>query len=110
MITQLTSFQNIGLSSEKITVEVGVRDGEAKTHIVGLADTAVQESKQRVWMALRSSQFHLATCKVNTVNLAPASLRKSGPRYDMPIALGILRANGVLETAQQTLDSMAFIG
>ena len=110
MLTQLVSFQNIGLKSEKIIVEVGIHNGEAKMHIVGLGDTAVQESKRRVWLALRSSGFHVSTCKVTTVNLAPADIRKSGPRYDLPIALGIMRANGVLEVPERKLKSMAFIG
>ena len=110
MLTQLASFQNIGLQSEKIIVEVGIHNGEAKMHIVGLGDTAVQESKRRVWLALRSSGYHVGTCKVTTVNLAPADIRKSGPRYDLPIALGIMRANGILETPEHALASMAFLG
>ncbi len=74
MLTKLTSFQNIGLKSEKVTVEVGaVRGGEEpKFYIVGLGDTAVQESKRRVQMALRSSGFKLASGRTITVNLAPA--------------------------------------
>ena len=110
MLTQLTAFQNIGLQSEQITVEVGSHHGDAKMFIVGLGDTAVQESKQRVWMALRSSGFQLGTCKVTTVNLAPADLRKSGPRYDLPIALGILIANGRLVVSPDKLKTMAFVG
>lgn len=110
MITQLTSFQNIGLHSEKITVEVGTRHGDAKTHIVGLGDTAVQESKQRVWMALRASDLRVATNKITTINLAPADLRKSGPRYDLAIALGVLIANGRLVVPAEKLKTMAFIG
>ena len=110
MLTQLTSFQNIGLQSEKITVEVGSIHGEAKMMIVGLGDTAVQESKQRVWMALRSSSFRIPTGRVTTVNLAPADLRKSGPRYDLPIALGMLIANGLLIVPDKRMKTMAFMG
>ena len=110
MLTQLTSFQNIGLQSERITVEVGYHRGEAKMVIVGLGDTAVQESKQRVWMALRSSGYHLSTGRVTTVNLAPADLRKTGPRYDLSIALGILVANGALVVPEEKLKDMAFVG
>ena len=110
MLTQLTSFQNIGLKSERITVEVGAARGEAKMFIVGLGDTAVQESKQRVWMALRSSGFRIPTGRVITVNLAPANLRKSGPRYDLSIALGMLTANGELILSEEQIAHTAFLG
>jgi magnesium chelatase family protein len=110
MLTQLTSFQNVGLKSEKITVEVGCTQGEAKMMIVGLGDTAVQESKQRVWMAVRSSGFKIPTGRVTTVNLAPADLRKAGPRYDLPIALGLLIVNGQAVLPETTFSSTAFVG
>ena len=112
MITKLTSFQNIGLKSERVTVEVGaVRGGEEpKFYIVGLGDTAVQESKRRVHMALRSSGFKLASGRTITVNLAPADLRKSGPRYDLPIALGLLVINGEVIVDDAKLETMAFLG
>jgi len=112
MLTKLTSFQNIGLNSMRVTVEVGaVRGGEEpKFYIVGLGDTAVQESKRRVHMALRSSGFKLASGRTITVNLAPADLRKSGPRYDLPIALGLLIINGEVLIDETKLDSMAFLG
>jgi magnesium chelatase family protein len=112
MITKLTSFQNIGLKSERVTVEVGaVRGGEEpKFYIVGLGDTAVQESKRRVHMALRSSGFKLASGRTITVNLAPADLRKSGPRYDLSIALGLLIINGEVLVEDKRLATMAFLG
>lgn len=110
MITQITSFQTIGLHSERITVEVGTRRGEAKTHIVGLGDTAVQESKQRVWMALKSIDVQVSTCMITTINLAPAHIRKSGPRYDLPIALGMLISFGKLRIAEDILAKTAYIG
>lgn len=110
MITQLFSFQTIGLQSTKITVEVGVRRGEAKTYIVGLADIAVQESKQRVWMALRNLGIQVSTCTVTTINLAPADVRKSGPRYDLAIALGILQSHKRLKLSPEQMASTAFIG
>lgn len=112
MLTKLTSFQSIGLKSERVTVEVGaVRGGEEpKFYIVGLGDTAVQESKRRVHMALRSSGFKLASGKTITVNLAPANLRKSGPRYDLSIALGLLIINGAVIVDTKKLETMAFLG
>ncbi len=110
MLTQLTSFANIGLKSERITVEVGSIPGEAKIHIVGLGDAAVQESKQRVRMALRHSGFKFPTGRVITVNLAPADIRKVGPRYDLPIALGILLAHDIIEIPTERLAEIAFVG
>lgn len=112
MLTKLTSFQTVGLQSERVTVEVGtVRGGdEPKFHIVGLGDTAIKESRQRVHMALRSSGFKLASGRTITVNLAPANLRKSGPRYDLPIALGLLIVNGEVVLPEERLASMAFLG
>lgn len=109
MFTKLTSFANIGLSSEMITVEVGSSNGEGRISIVGLGDAAVQESKQRVQLALRESGFRISTGKTITVNLAPANIRKQGPRYDLPIALGILIGTGVLSDAVG-VDDTAFMG
>jgi len=110
VLTKLATFQNIGVRSERITVEVGCAPGEAKMLIVGLGDTAVQESKHRVWMALRSCGFRIPTGRVITVNLAPADLRKSGPRYDLAMALGILMVNGHVLLPEDTLARTAFLG
>ncbi len=112
MLTKLSAFQTVGLQSEHVCVEVGaVRGGdEPKFHIVGLGDTAIKESRQRVQMALRSSGFKLASGRTITVNLAPANLRKSGPRYDLAIALGLLIVNGEVLIDDQKLASMAFLG
>ena len=112
MLTKLTAFQTVGLQSERVTVEVGTTRGgdEPKFHIVGLGDTAIKESRQRVHMALRSSGCKLASGRTITVNLAPANLRKSGPRYDLAIALGLLIVNGEVLTDTDKLASMAFLG
>lgn len=110
MLTQLTSFANIGLRSERITVEVGSTAGEHRFHIVGLGDAAVHESKQRVRMAMDHSGFFLPTGRVITVNLAPADIRKSGPRYDLPIVLGLLLCEELIDIPDETLRSTAFLG
>ncbi len=94
----------------RVEVEVGSVPGEAKILIVGLGDTAVQESKQRVKIALRSCGYRLPTGKTVTVNLAPADLKKVGPRYDLPIALGLLIAHELIDVPRDTLDATAFIG
>lgn len=110
MLTKLTSFATLGLASEKITVEVGMTPGEGIICIVGLGDTAVQESKQRVRMALRSGGWQLPTGRTITVNLAPADIKKVGPRYDLPIALGLLHAHGLVDVPSEKLQGIAFLG
>ncbi len=110
MLTQLTSFANIGLSSERITVEIGATPGEGMITIVGLGDTAVQESKSRVRLALRASGYRLPTGKSVVINLAPADVRKVGPRYDLPIALGLLVVNDLVQIPEAVLQETAFLG
>ncbi len=110
MLTQLTSFAGIGLHCERITVEVGSTKGEGRFFIVGLADTAVQESKQRVSHALRHCGFKFSTGRMVIVNLAPADIRKIGPRYDLPIALGLLIAHDLVDIPQERLETTAFLG
>ncbi len=110
MLTQLTSFATLGLRSEKITVEIGATPGEGGIIIVGLGDTAVQESKQRVRLALRASGYRISTGRSITVNLAPADIKKIGPRYDLPIALGLLLVNDLVEFPANALKSIALLG
>ncbi|MBU0458576.1 YifB family Mg chelatase-like AAA ATPase [Patescibacteria group bacterium] len=111
MLAKLTSFATLGLKSEIITIEVGAVNGELPNmFIVGLGDMAVKESKQRVRMALRSSKLRYPSSKVITVNLAPADLRKAGPRYDLGIALGLVIINGGLQVNASALADMAFLG
>ncbi len=110
MPASLTSFATIGLTSERITVEVGVSPGEGHFFIVGLGDAAVQESKQRVKMAIRSSGYRIPTGRILTVNLAPADLKKVGPRYDLAIALGILLSLDLVTIETSQLESIAFLG
>jgi magnesium chelatase family protein len=110
MLTQLTSFATIGLSSEKITVEIGATPGEGVITIVGLGDTAVQESKSRVRLALRASGYRLPTGKSIIINLAPADIKKVGPRYDLPIAIGLLLVNDLISIPEDSIKNMAMLG
>ena len=110
MLTQLTSFANIGLKSERITVETGIGHGEFKFFIVGLGDTAVQESKHRVIHALRSAGCFIPTARIITVNLAPADIRKVGPRYDLPMALGLMLTLEHTYADDEYLQETAFLG
>jgi magnesium chelatase family protein len=83
----------IGLQGEIVEVEVDHRRGLPHFIIVGLPDAAVQESRERVRSAIRNAGLGFPRHRV-TVNLAPADLRKEGPAYDLPIALGTLAAGG----------------
>ncbi|KTC85972.1 YifB family Mg chelatase-like AAA ATPase [Legionella drozanskii] len=97
----------VGIQAQPVSVEVHLSNGLPSFTIVGLAETAVKESKDRVRSAIINSQFDFP-CRKITVNLAPADLPKSGSGFDLPIALGILAASG-----QIPLDKLAsheFIG
>ena len=84
-----------GLEAPKVSVEVHLANGLPGFHLVGLAETAVKEARDRVRGALINSGFEFPAKRI-TVNLAPADVPKSGGRYDLPIALGILAASGLL--------------
>jgi magnesium chelatase family protein len=87
-----------GVEAITITVEVNVTEG-LHTFIVGLADSAVKESIQRIESAIKSNGFHMPRTKI-IINLAPAGIRKYGAAFDLPIALGILAASEQLPKAQ----------
>lgn len=112
MLTQLCSFAPIGVSAIPVQVEVGVvpTSNEGKFLIVGLGDTAVQESRQRVIMALKASGFRTYQGRVTSVNLAPAHIRKVGSRYDLAIAMGILQSSEIVDIHPEILKSTAFLG
>lgn len=93
MLAKVTSCAVIGLDGEIVEVEVDISQGLPAFAIVGLPDAAVQEAKERVRSAVRNSGFHFPSTRV-TVSLAPADLRKEGPAYDLPIAVGVLIASG----------------
>ena len=88
-----------GLSAPEVQVEVQLANGLPSFTLVGLADTEVKESRERVRAALQQSGFAFPHNQRITVNLAPAELPKDSGRFDLPIALGILAAAGVIEPA-----------
>ncbi len=96
-----------GIESPIVTVEVHVSNGLPSLSIVGLPEASVKESKDRVRSALLSSGFQIPPKRI-TVNLAPADLPKSGGRYDLPIAIGILIATGQLDCP--SVEGFEFIG
>lgn len=91
MLAIVTSFALIGLESTPVSVEIDISRGLPSQTIVGLPDAAVRESSERVRAALVNSGLIHPSARL-TVNLAPADLRKEGPAYDLPIAVGILLA------------------
>ncbi len=96
-----------GIDAPLVSVEVHLSGGLPSVSIVGLAETAVKESKDRVRSAIINSKFKFPLGRV-TINLAPADLPKEGGRFDLPIALGILAASD--QIPQTTLDQYEFVG
>lgn len=88
-----------GMQAELVTVEVHLANGLPSFTIVGLPETEVKESRERVRAALQNCQFDFPARRI-TVNLAPADLPKESGRYDLPIALGILAATGQIPADQ----------
>jgi magnesium chelatase family protein len=89
MITRVFSAAVVGVDATEIEIEVNTGPGEPSIIVVGLPDTAVKESKDRVIAALSNSGYRWPR-KRTTVNLAPADIRKQGPSFDLPIALGMI--------------------
>ena len=96
MFSKVFSYGLMGLKGLRIDVEVDINAGLPSYDIVGLPDTAVKESKERVRSAIKNSGFKFPTNKV-TVNLAPANVKKAGPNFDLPIALAIMVSSGQLK-------------
>ena len=97
----------IGIDAQPVSVEVHLSNGLPSFTIVGLAETAVKESKDRVRSAIINSHFEFPMKRI-TVNLAPANLPKSGSGFDLPIAIGILVASA--QVSSEKLDDHEFIG
>jgi len=91
MLTRVYSAALHGVDATQVEVEVNTGSGEVRVVIVGLPDAAVRESKDRVTTAMSNSGFH-SPRERTTVNLAPADLKKEGPSFDLPIAIGMIAA------------------
>ena len=107
MLSITNSIVLIGLDGYLVEVEVDLTRGLPKFEIVGLPDTAVKESKERVRSVIKNSGFPFPT-KVITINLAPADLRKEGAGLDLAIAVGLLRAS--VEGFTRDVSKTVFIG
>jgi magnesium chelatase family protein len=91
MLARIDSCAVLGIEAHLVQTQVDVGPGQPSFTVVGLPDLAVQEARERVRSAVRNSNFSFPAHRV-TVNLAPADIRKEGPSFDLPIALGVLAA------------------
>ena len=95
MIVKVLSSAVVGIDSFPVDVEVDLSTGLPQFSTVGLPDTTVKESRDRIKAAMKNSGYRFPENRV-TVNLAPADIRKEGTGFDLPIALGILAAEGLV--------------
>ena len=107
MISFLHSASVQGIDACLIDVEIDISSGLPVFSIVGLPDTSVKESRDRVVSAIKNSGFDFPTKKI-TVNLAPADIKKEGGAFDLPISLGILASSGIIE--KKSLQNFCAIG
>ena len=108
MLAKCYSGAISGVDARTVEIEVYSQIGTSQFAIVGLPDTAVKEAKDRIPKALKNQGLALRKEYDVTVNLAPADVRKEGPIYDLPIAVGLLRATGIVRNNH--LEDYAFVG
>ena len=106
MLVKTFGYAVHGINATKVIVEVNIGQG-VNFFIVGLPDSAVKESQQRVYAALKNNSFSIPG-KAITVNMAPADIRKEGSAYDLPIAVGIMAASGHILT--EKIEDYAVMG
>lgn len=107
MLAKVCSAAVNGIEAYPVEVEVNAGWGDSVIVVVGLPDTAVKESKDRVTTALSNSGFKFPLGRT-TINLAPADVRKEGPSFDLPIAVGMLAAGEQMESAE--LENFVLVG
>ncbi len=109
MHTKIYSATLIGVQAHAVEVEVDLSLGLMNFFIVGLPDTAIKESRQRIQTALKNCGIKLPERKI-TVNLAPADIKKEGTLFDLPIAVGIIQAAGLTKITNEFLHETLFLG
>lgn len=107
MIAKVNSFTIWGIEGYPVDIQVDISKGLPGISIVGLPDQAVKESKDRLKPAIKNSGYEFPQGKI-VVNLSPADLRKEGPYFDLPIAIGILTASNIIP--QSRVDEFFFVG
>ena len=107
MLAKIYSAAVYGVDAYEVEIEVNVGPGKSVMVIVGLPDVAVKESRDRVWTAVANSGYR-TSYKRTTVNLAPADIKKEGPSFDLPIALGMIAVAEELNTS--AFEKFSFVG
>ena len=107
MVNKVTTATVIGLNAYKVSVETDVLNGLPSFTIVGLPDTSINEARDRVRSAIKNSGYTFPAKKV-VINLAPADLKKEGSNFDLPVAVGLLAEEGVLD--EDNIKDYAFVG
>lgn len=107
MLATVHSSTLLGINAVPVEVEVDITSGTTKFELVGLADAAIMESRERVRAAIQNSGYAFPLKHI-VVNLAPADIRKAGAMYDLPIALGILGATGQIDVDE--LEGLHVVG
>ena len=107
MLAQVDSSAILGIDAYVVRVEVDISSAVPMFTIVGLPDTAVQESRERVRSAIRNTGLEFPLRRI-TINLAPADIKKQGPSFDLPIAVGLLAATG--QVRDDRLSQGLFVG
>src|SRR5271165_1965213 len=107
MLARVCSAALSGIEAYPVEVEVNAGWGDTIIVVVGLPDAAVKESRDRVMTALSNSGYKFPMGRT-TINLAPADVKKEGPSFDLPIALGVLAAGEQIETDQ--FENFAIVG
>ncbi len=107
MLAKVLSFGLLGIEAYPVEIEVDVSPGLPAVTVVGMADTSVKESKERVKAAIKNSGFCWPDDRI-TINLAPSEIKKEGVAFDLPIALGILAASRQLNT--EKLEDYCILG
>ena len=109
MILKVKSFGYFGIEPFLVDVEVDISRGLPSFNIVGLGDTAISESRERIRAGIRNSGYKLEPKKI-TVNLTPANIKKVGTHFDLPIAVGIMEGSHIIEIKKDILENYLFMG
>ena len=107
MLAQVDFKPILGIDAYVVRVEVDISSAVPMFTIVGLPDAAVQESRERVRSAIRNTGLEFPLRRI-TINLAPADIKKQGPAFDLPIAVGLLAATG--QISDNRLSEGLFVG
>ncbi|MFH1478661.1 MAG: YifB family Mg chelatase-like AAA ATPase [Candidatus Omnitrophota bacterium] len=107
MLSKIHSAATIGIEGKPIEIEIDITNGLPAIVIGGLPDAVIKESRDRVKTAIKNSSLHYPTQKI-TINLAPCDLKKEGPCFDLPIAIGILASSEQID--RKNIEDFVFLG